>query len=142
MKDTSAFGEQLILLARSKGFKTQGAIAKLFGKQQSTISELERGETPPTIDFIFLCAEKLQLKPSELYNLLKLGFHDMEKFSFEKQSVRGISQDAFITFLAGSLAFERPNPEAHTINCQGLFDLEKQIATVAGELWDRSARLR
>jgi transcriptional regulator with XRE-family HTH domain len=139
MKDTSAFGEQLILLARSKGFKTQGGIAKLFGKQQSIISELERGETPPTIDFIFLCAEKLQLKPPELYNLLKLGFHDMEKISFEKHSIRGISQDAFMTFLAASLAYERPNPEAHSINCEGLFDLEKQIAAVAKELWDRPA---
>jgi transcriptional regulator with XRE-family HTH domain len=137
MKDKSDFGERLFLLARSKGFKTQGALAKLLGKHQSEISTLETGETPPTVEFIFLCAEKLQLEPFELYTLLKLGFHDMEKISFDKQSIRGIAQDAFITFLAASLAYKRPNPQGFTMNYKGVFDLEEQIAKVAKELWEK-----
>jgi transcriptional regulator with XRE-family HTH domain len=135
MKDTSAFGEQLILMARSKGYKTQGAIAKLLGKNQSEISSLETGKTPPTIEFIIHCAEKLQLKQLETYNLLKLGLQDMEKFSFSKRSIKGISHDAFISLLAGSLVYEHPNPEGHNMNEKKLLELEEQIATVAKEFW-------
>jgi transcriptional regulator with XRE-family HTH domain len=62
-----AFGKKVRELRASSGMTIE-AFANSVDLHVTQLSRIERGETNPTLSYIFLLAEKLGVKPSELIN--------------------------------------------------------------------------
>ena len=64
-----AFGDALREIRNAQSFSQQ-ALADLSGVDRAYISQLELGESVPSILIIFKLAETLKVKPSDIVNLM------------------------------------------------------------------------
>lgn len=62
-----AFGKKVRQLRIDKGMTIE-AFANSVDLHVTQVSRIERGETNPTLSYVFLLAEKLRVTPTELIN--------------------------------------------------------------------------
>jgi transcriptional regulator with XRE-family HTH domain len=97
--------------------------------QQARLSQYENRPGGPPWDMVVRYADYFKLNKAERFDFFMEALSSTKKITVDVENVKCVSKDVLIRFLAGILAFERPNFSSAALESK-VFEIENLIKEV------------